>query len=302
MRTLRRPSATAIIGAAVFCVIFVLAFFPSLVTSRSPSQIDPQHLLSSPSASHWLGTDELGADLLTRMIYGVKIEVIVSVGGAGIALVAGIVTGALAVFGRRYVGGALDGVATGVLAFPLILLGVLVVASFGASATALVVVLGLAFWPQVHLLVRAQLQAAERREYVTAARLLEVPTYKILLRHLLPNSLRPLFVLVPQMMAVAILTEAGLSYLGLGVQPPAVSWGTILLTSKDYYQRAPWYAISSGLIITLTALALMYLGDRASRGSRRGRRLRRAARGSVAASSGLLEAGGAPELAAEESA
>jgi peptide/nickel transport system permease protein len=302
VKILRRPTVPSIIGAAVVCLIFVLAFFPSLLTSHSPSQIDPKHLLSSPSASHWLGTDELGADLLTRMIYGVKIEVIVSVGGAGIALVAGLLTGSLAVFGKRYFRGALDGVATGVLAFPLILLGVLVVASFGASATALVVVLGVAFWPQVHLLVRAQLQAAERREYVTAARLLEVPNYKILLLHLLPNSLRPLFVLVPQIMAVAILTEAGLSYLGLGVQPPAVSWGTLLLTSKDYYQRAPWYAVSTGLIITLTALALMYLGDRAGQGSHRNRRFRRIAGGSATASSGLLEAGGAPGLAAEESA
>lgn len=271
----RRPRTWLL--AVLVAVLLVLAFAPSWVTPYSPSAIDADHLLSSPSWRHPLGTDELGADLLTRIIYGFKLELIISVGSTAGAALLGIASGTLAALSRPAVRGTVNGLATGLLAFPLILLAVLIVASFGASATSLVVVLGIAFWPQVHLLVRGQVQSIMGRDFVTAARLLGVPMWRIAVQHLVPNSLRPLFVLCPQLMSVAILTEAGLSFLGLGVQSPQVTWGVVLLSSKDYYQAAPWYAISAGAVITLTSFVLMMVGDRFATDRRRRRSRRRPA-------------------------
>lgn len=252
-------------GLILLVLVLIAAFVPSWLASSDPTTLDPDNLLTVPSWKHLLGTNELGQDLLSLIIHSIRLELIVAVGSTVAAGVAGIVTGSLACLAPRPIGPLLSGVATGVLAFPLILLGVLIIASFGASATSLLIVLAIAFWPQVHLVVRDQMQTVVGRDFVTAARLLEVPTTKIVVAHLIPNSLRPLLVLGPQLMAVGILTEAGLSFLGLGVQPPQVSWGTMLLSSKNYYQDSAWYPLIVGIVIAATAFVLMLLGDRWAR-------------------------------------
>lgn len=269
-------------GLLAIVLVLVAAFFPSWIAPSEPIQLDADSLLSAPSWKHPLGTNELGQDLLTLIIYSVRLELVVAAGSTALATAAGIATGVLASLARRPVDSIVSGAATGVLAFPLILLGVLVIASFGASATSLVVVLGVAFWPQVHLLVRDQIRTVTGRDFITAGRLLRVRTARIVAQHLIPNSLMPLLVLCPQLMAVAILTEAGLSFLGLGVQPPEVSWGTLLLSSKNYYQDSVWYPLAIGVVITATSFLLMLLGDRwAGRTSSRarfGERVRRTRR------------------------
>ncbi|WP_154674427.1 ABC transporter permease [Nakamurella lactea] len=276
LRRLIPTTPMQVVGAALVVLVVIAALAPSWLAPSDPTQLDPDNLLSAPSWKHLLGTNELGQDLLSLIIYSVQLELIVAAGSTLLATVIGIATGTLARLARRPVDSLLSGAATGVLSFPLILLGVLVIASFGASATSLLIVLAVAFWPQVHLLVRDQIRTVNDRDFVTAARLLGVGTGKIVLQHLIPNSLRPLLVLCPQLMAIGILTEAGLSFLGLGVQPPEVSWGTLLLSSKNYYQDSPWYPLIIGIVITATSFLLMLLGDRwARRGSPDGRSRKR---------------------------
>jgi peptide/nickel transport system permease protein len=167
-------------------------------------------------------------------------------------------------------------VATAILSFPIVLLAVLVVAGYGASLKTLVLVLAFVFYPRVHMLVRAQAQSLKQRQFVLAARAVGAGELRIVARHILPNTIGPLSVLAPQLMAVAILTEAGLSYVGLGVQPPSVTWGTLLQTSKNYYVQSSSYAITIGVVVTVAAALLLIAGDLASQSANPlRRRLRR---------------------------
>lgn len=243
--------------------LFVIAF-PGAVARHGVSEIDPDAVLESPSAEHWLGTDEAGADLFARIVHATRLEAAMSVGSVGLALAVGLLTGLLAGYRAGLLDTILTGLASAVLSFPIVLFAVLVVASYGASLTTLILVLAFVFFPRVHMLARAQTQALKERQFVLAARAVGVSDAAILLRHILPNTLGPLSVLVPQLMAVALLVEAGLSYVGLGVQPPDVTWGTLLQTAKNYYVEVPWYAISTGLVVTLAVTALLVAGDLAS--------------------------------------
>jgi peptide/nickel transport system permease protein len=261
---------------AIALTVGVLALFPGIVTSYGVSDIDATAVLRGFSGQHWLGTDEAGADLLARILDALRLELLMAGGSVLLALAAGVPTGLVA----GYRGGAVDelltSVATAILSFPIVLLAVLVVASYGASLTTLVLVLAFAFYPRVHMLVRAQAQALKQRQFVLAARAVGAGELRIVGRHILPNTVGPLSVLAPQLMAVAILTEAGLSYVGLGVQPPSVTWGTLLQTSKNYYVQAPTYAITIGVVVTLAATLLLIAGDLASQSANPlRRRLRR---------------------------
>ena len=169
--------------------------------------------------------------------------------------------GLLAGYSGKAIHQTLQSVAVGTLAFPLILFAVLIVASFGASLATLVFILGFLFVPQVFLVTRAQSKAIREREYITSAVVIGVRTRRILRRHVFPNVIGPVLVLVPQLMATAIIAEAGLSYLGLGLQPPSITWGTVLLASKDYYQQQPAYAAAGGLMVTIAAALLILAGD-----------------------------------------
>lgn len=252
---------------AVALAVALVALFPGLVARYDVSEIDPSAVLQGFSGAHWLGTDEAGADLLTRLVDALRLEIAIAGGSVALAAAVGLPTGLLA----GYRGGALDevltSVATAILSFPIVLLAVLIVASYGASVSAILLVLAFVFFPRVHMLARAQAQSLKQRQFVLAARAVGVGERRILARHILPNTIGPLSVLVPQLMAVAILTEAGLSYVGLGVQPPQVTWGTLLQTSKGYYVEAPGYAITVGVVITLAATLLLIAGDLASQSS-----------------------------------
>lgn len=255
--------AMLVIGA----LLALVALFPGLVVRYGVSEIDATNVLSGFSADHWLGTDEAGADLLARVIDAMRLEIVMAGGSVALALAVGLPTGLLA----GYRGGALDelltSVATAILSFPIVLLAVLVVASYGSSVATILLVLAFVFYPRVHMLARAQAQSLKQRQFVLAARAVGVGELRILGRHILPNTIGPLSVLVPQLMAVAILTEAGLSYVGLGVQPPQVTWGTLLQTSKNHYVEAPSYAITIGLVVTVAATLLLIAGDLASQSS-----------------------------------
>lgn len=242
-------------------LVVLVAIWPGLFSPYSPSAIDSTAILQPPSGTHLLGTDEAGADVLSRIIHATRLEVTVAVGSVLVALVLGVPTGLLAGYGTRIVDGALSAGASATLAFPVILFAILVVASFGTTTATLVGIIGFLFAPRVFLLARAQTKALKEREFVLAARVTGISPARLLGRHVLPNATGPLLTLVPQLMAEAILLEAGLSYLGLGVQLPDATWGTILEASKDYYATAPGYAVVAGLTITLAAGLLMFAGE-----------------------------------------
>ena len=252
-------------------VALLMAVWPSIFSPYSPSAIDASSILVSPSFAHPLGTDEAGADVWARLVYSTRLELVIAAGSVLVALVIGLIAGNAG----RFLDGAFTSVASATLAFPLVLFAILMVASFGTTSLSLTVIIGFLFFPRVFLLMRAQTRSLKEREFVTALRVGGVRPAQILGLHVLPNSAGPLLTLIPTLMAEAILIEAGLSYLGLGVDLPASTWGTILEASKNYYVTSPWYAISAGLVITFVAAVLMFAGELIAESANPMRRRRR---------------------------
>jgi peptide/nickel transport system permease protein len=242
-------------------VVLAAAIRPSLFTALNPNSIDPNSVLAGPSSRHLLGTDEAGGDIYTRLVYGTRLDLEVSLISVAIAYLVAVPLGVIAARLKGPADEVLSGITGGVLALPIVLFAMLIVGSFGASAGTLIAIFAIAFFPQVALLARAQAKAVLERDYVVAARVGGLREWKILTSHVLPNISGPLVVLWPQLMATAILAEAGLSYLGLGVQPPAVTWGSILQDSTNYYQADPLYSISAGVAVVLAAALLLLSGD-----------------------------------------
>jgi peptide/nickel transport system permease protein len=260
-RSIRLPSPGRCALIVIGLLALVVTVYPQAFTSLSPNAIDPNAILAGPSLKHLLGTDEAGGDIYTRLLYGTRLDVEISVFSVAIAYVIGVPLGLLAGRQRGAVSEIVTSLTGGILAFPIVLLALLIVGSFGASPGTLIGIFGLAFFPQVTLLARAQTMAVYSRGYVLAARAAGLRESRIIRVHILHNITGPLLVLVPQLMATAILAEAGLSYLGVGIQPPSITWGTLLLDSSNYYHSDPLYAISAGLVITLAAGLLLITGD-----------------------------------------
>jgi peptide/nickel transport system permease protein len=258
---IRLPSPARCILIVIGLLVAVAAIYPHAFTSLNPNTIDPNAILAGPSLKHWLGTDEAGGDIYTRIVYGTRLDAEISVFSVALAYLIGVPLGVLAGRQKGAVSEVLTTLSGGILAFPIVLLALLIVGSFGASAKTLIVIFGLAFFPQVALLARAQTLAVFGRGYILSARAAGLGERKIVTAHVLHNIAGPLLVLVPQLMATAILAEAGLSYLGVGVQPPAITWGSLLLDSTNYYHSDPLYAISAGLVITIAAVLLLITGD-----------------------------------------
>lgn len=256
-----RVGVGRILLVLALAVVILMALFPGLFTPYDPAHIDSSVILQPPSWAHPLGTDEAGADVWARIVHATRLEGIIAVGSLLIALGLGLPLGLIAGNGRRFIDWGLSSIASATLAFPLILFAILIVASFGTSPNSLMMVIGFLFFPRVFLLMRAQTKALREREFITATRVVGASPARILGLHVLPNAVGPLATLVPQLMAEAILIEAGLSYLGLGVPLPQATWGTILESSKDYYVTAPFYAVVAGLTISAVAALLMYVGD-----------------------------------------
>lgn len=259
LRVVRRPrSLLAVTGTILLLLVLAM---PHLFTHYAPNSIEPSHILEQPNASHWLGTDETGGDIFTRELYGTRIDMLIVACSVGLAFVIGLPLGLIGGYRAGAVDGLLSGLASGILAIPFILLGFLIIGSFGASVTSLVAVLGFAFAPQVYILVRNEAFSLRGRGYVLSARISGVRVTNILVRHLLRTMAPALVILASQLGAVAIVAEAGLTYLGLGIQPPTVTWGTILLTSKDYYAQAPTYAVVGGVVVAVAAALVLLIGD-----------------------------------------
>ncbi|HTA85232.1 MAG TPA: ABC transporter permease [Silvibacterium sp.] len=252
----------AALGALLLAGFLFAAIFAPLLAPANPTTIDLNHRLAPPSAAHWLGADELGRDILSRILYGARLSLTVAVSVVACSLLLGIVLGGIA----GYYGGVLDTtlnifVMNAFLALPGILLAIAFVAFLGPGMINLILALSIGGWVGYARLVRAQVLAVREREFVEAARAQGAGDVRIFVRHIFPNIVQPLIVQAAIGMAGAVLAEATLSFLGLGIPPPAASWGSMLNDARSHLFDAPHLVVFPALAVMLCVLSFNFLGD-----------------------------------------
>ena len=251
----------AMTGLVIVLILFVLSLLAPFITPYAPDDLDAYNVLIPPCASHWLGTDELGRDVLTRIIYGARISLKVGFVSVGIAVVAGSVAGLCA----GYYGGWIDQIIMRfvdiMLCFPTFFLILAVIALLEPSIWYIMIIIGLTGWMGVARLVRAEVLSLRERDFVMAARGIGASDARIIFLHILPNAMSPVLVAATLGVAGAILTESALSFLGIGVQPPTPSWGNMLTAGKDYLEFAWWLSLFPGLAILVTVVAYNLVGE-----------------------------------------
>jgi len=252
----------AVMGVTLLVIFVVCAVFAPVLAPHDPAQLDLNARLLPPSHAHFFGTDELGRDIFSRTIYGARISLVVAVSVVAISLSIGLIAGALAGF----YGGWLDAVINlyvmnAFLALPGILLAIAFVAFLGPGLWNLIFALSIGGWVGYARLVRAQVMAMKEREFVEAARALGANDLRILLRHILPNIVQPLIVQAAIGMAGAVLAEATLSFLGLGIPPPAASWGSMLNDARSHLFESPHMVAFPALAVMLCVLSFNFIGD-----------------------------------------
>jgi peptide/nickel transport system permease protein len=215
----------------------------------------------APSAAHWFGTDELGRDVLSRVIFGARASLLAGVVSVLISLSLGVPIGLAAGYIGRWTDGVISRVTDAMLATPFLILAIALAAFLGPNLTNAMIAIGISATPIFVRLTRAQVLAVKVEDFVEAARAVGNPQWRIALRHVLPNIVPPLIVQATLAIAAAVIAEASLSFLGLGQQPPAPSWGSMLNTAKNYIEQAPWMAIWPGLSIFVLVLSFNLLGD-----------------------------------------
>jgi len=256
----QNPLATA--GVVLVTIFVIFALFAPLIAPYDPAHIDLPARLVGPSAAHWCCTDELGRDVLSRIIYGARISMLVGSSVVAFSLLIGLIAGSIA----GYYGGFADRflnvvVMNAFLSFPGILLAIAFVAFLGPGIFNLILALSIGGWVGYARLVRAQMLAVREREYVEAARALGASDWRIVSRHILPNIIQPVIVQAAIGMAGAVLAEATMSFLGLGVPPPTASWGTMLNDARAHLFDAPHLVVFPALAVMLAVLSFNFIGD-----------------------------------------
>ena len=251
---------------AVVCLFFVLflviiAVFAPLITPYDQSFQDVTNILKGPSPEHLLGTDQFGRDILSRIIFGTRISLSVGLVAQSIAMVIGVVLGALA----GYYGGKMDTVISRIIemfaSFPQILFAIVIMFVLGTGVINVFIAIGLVGWTSVARVIRAQVIQLKENEYVEAAKASGGTNLKIIFRHLIPNCLSTIIVIVTMEIPANIMYEASLSFLGLGVQPPGASWGEMISSARQFLRQSPTFSIFPGIALVLTVLAFNLLGD-----------------------------------------
>ena len=276
--TARRPAGA--FGATIVGALLLIAAFAPVIARYGSSTQDIPHRLEGPSFDHLLGTDQLGRDLLSRLLYGVRIALEVSLPAVGAALLCGLVLGVAA----GYLGGRIDAALVVVMdtlqAFPAVVLALALLALIGSSLRNVIIVVAVAFTPNYARVSRALALQTKQAQYVEAERILGASTLRIVRVHILPNILPPLLILCAMDIPGAITIEAGLSFLGLGVNPPTPSWGVILSDGFAYVRESPWAILWASLVLMVATLGFTLLGetlrdivDPRLAGSRRGRKV-----------------------------
>lgn len=251
----------ALTGFIIIVCVFLLAMLAPIISPYDPDDINVKAILLGPSASHWMGTDGLGRDVLSRMLHGGRISLLVGLVAVGISTAIGILLGALAGYYRGWVDTFIMRLVDVMLSIPSFFLILAVIAFLTPSIINIMIVIGLTSWMGVTRLVRAEFLSLNEREFVLASRTLGAKDGRLIFTHLLPNSLTPIIVSSVLGVAGAVLMESGLSFLGLGVQAPQASWGNILTDGKEYIQFAWWLSLFPGLAILVTVLGYNLLGE-----------------------------------------
>ncbi|MGE5666618.1 MAG: ABC transporter permease [Betaproteobacteria bacterium] len=258
-RLVRRPSAA--IALAVIVAFVGVAMFAPWIAPYDPVATDFAAVRKAPSAAHWLGTDEIGRDVLSRVIFGSRASLLAGVVSVLISLAIGVPTGLVA----GYAGGITDMLISrmtdALLACPFLILAIALAAFLGPSLENAMIAIGISATPAFIRIARGTTLAVKAEEYILAARAIGNPPWRVALRHVLPNIVPPLLVQATLAIAAAVIAEASLSFLGLGQQPPDPSWGSMLNTAKNYIDNAPWMALWPGLSIFLLVLSFNLVGD-----------------------------------------
>ena len=256
-----RRNKLALVGGIVVVVLVVLAVFAQWIAPWDPNRPDVRKILDAPSKAHPLGTDQLGRDVLSRMLYGARVSLAVGFVSVGIATLIGIALGAAA----GYHGGTVDALVMRLvdlmLVFPRLFLLLAVLAFLKPSIWTIMAVIGLTGWMSVARLVRAEFLSLKEREFVLWSQSIGASSFRTIWRHILPNAIGPVLVAMTLGIPAAILTESGLSFLGLGVQPPHATWGNILNEGKDAIEIGWWLSAYPGLAILVTVLSYNLLGE-----------------------------------------
>ena len=256
----RRADPIFAVALAFVLLAVVAALVPGWVARYDPDALGDD-LLAAPSWSHLAGTDEFGRDILSRIIHGARVELVISVLGVAAAVATGVPLGVIAGFRGGFIDAVIMRFQDALLAFPAVLFSILVVAAMGASQKSIVLTIGAIYLPRFARLVRGSVLVLKHEDFVTASRAAGASETRLILRHILPNCLPSIMVQITLAMAVAVLIEAGLSYLGLGVQPPTATWGTMLKSAQSYPAQAPWYVLAPGISIFVLVLSLNTVGD-----------------------------------------
>ena len=251
------------LGLAIVLMMGLAALLAPIIAPQSPITIDLNHLLQRPSADHWLGTDVQGRDMWSRLVYGARVSLTVGFISQGIALLLGVTLGMLAGFYGKWVDEIIMRLADVTLAFPTLLLLIAMVAALQPSMTVVFATIGVVGWAGIARLVRGQVLVVRQLEYVQAIRALGGSDIRIMRRHVLPNVIGPVVIAATLGVAGAIMAEAALSFLGLGVPPPAPSWGSMIADGRDLDQlrHSPWTSVFPGMAIGLAVLGFNLLGD-----------------------------------------
>lgn len=251
----------ALTGSTIVLLLFLISLFAPLIAPYDPGQIDLKNVLLSPSMNHLFGTDQLGRDVLSRMIWGARISLKVGLVATGVAIIIGTLLGAVA----GYYGGWIDAVIMRfvdiMLCFPTFFLILAVIAFLEPSIWNIMIIIGLTGWMGVTRLVRADFISLRERDFVQAARVIGAGDLRIIFIHILPNAMASILVAATLGIAGAILTESALSFLGIGVQPPTPSWGNILTAGKDNIDIAWWLSLYPGSAILITVVGYNLLGE-----------------------------------------
>lgn len=257
-----RRNKTAMVGLIIVVFMIVIAIFAPLLTSNDPDAISPLNAFLLPGEDgHIFGTDEFGRDLFARILYGARVSMIVALGGTVVAGIIGVLLGLIA----GYMGGIVDSIIMrmmdGLLAFPFVLLSIILMTVLGSGIINVIIAIGIGNIPSFARVVRGEVHIVKNEEYCNAGRVIGVSNTRMLFSHILPNTISPIIVYATLNIAGAIISEAALSFLGLGIATPMSSWGSILRQGKDCLNTAPHVATISGLFILVTVLGFNLLGD-----------------------------------------
>ncbi|MEU8137627.1 ABC transporter permease [Streptodolium elevatio] len=260
---IRRARPGAFLAAALLVLLLAAALFPGLFTDTSPTATDPVNALQAPSGENWFGTDQLGRDTYTRVVFGARTSLLIGLGATAFAVVSGMVLGLAAALGGRVADNLLMRAADVLLALPELLLALLIVTVLGTGTTNVMIAVALAAAPGYARLVRAEALVVRGAGYVEAAAVLGLPRRTVVVRHVLPNTVGPLLVMGTIGFGTALINASGLSFLGLGAQPPSPEWGAMLSEGRNFLDTAWWIGVFPGAAVTVAVIAVNVAGHRA---------------------------------------